>query len=259
MRLDISMGYYGGLQRALLVYGWYEPQFTRVITQELKEGMTVVDIGANVGYYVLLEAEIVGDTGKVYAIEPVPEIVERLKENVSLNSLTNVEIYQLAIGNRNSKTKCYLSKSPNLSNLLGTTEKSGPKSRYIGTIEVAETTLDDFLKDKRAPDLVRMDIEGYEYFAIEGGEKLLSEKRNMKIFMELHPRDMEKAGLKLEVMLDRLYHVGFKPKYLTKKGDSWLNPLSDSIDINSSRFEGSLADLLRKIEHADGLFMEKVI
>ena len=69
MYLDISDP---GISKELLFKGIHEDMATRVLKQEIKKGMTTVDIGANLGYYALLEASIVGDEGKVIAFEPVP-------------------------------------------------------------------------------------------------------------------------------------------------------------------------------------------
>ena len=74
-----------GLSIDLLVDGIREPYITEVTKRELKQGQTVVDIGANIGYYALLEARQVGPTGRVYAIEPVPENFATLNKNVRLN------------------------------------------------------------------------------------------------------------------------------------------------------------------------------
>ncbi|MFC1928297.1 FkbM family methyltransferase [Chloroflexota bacterium] len=248
------------MQRTLFVWGWYEPQCTKVVMEWLKEGMTVVDIGANVGYYALLEAKIVGDKGMVYAIEPAPNNLEGLGKNVTINSLSNVEIYPLAVGDKSGKGELYLSVSSNLHNMLGTIDKSGPRSSYTGVVEVETTTLDDFLKDKRQPDLVRMDVEGYEYFIIKGMQRTLNQNRNIRLYIEIHPSDMKTVGLEIETMLGTLFRAGFKPKYLVKRTKQylWQNPNSDSINIDSFRFEGSLEDLVRNIDNADGLFMEKV-
>lgn len=261
MRLDTSKGYYCGVQRTLFIFGWYEPQCTKVTMEELEKGMTVVDIGANAGYYALLEARIVGDTGKVYAIEPAPGNIEALKKNVSMNSLSNVEIYPLAVGNKNGKGKLHLSISPNLHNMLGVIDKSGPRSSYQDVIEVETVTLDEFLEGKNPPDFIRMDVEGFEYFIIEGMQKTLNQNRNIKLYIEMHPSDMKQAGLKIETMLGKLFDAGLKPKYLVKRTEQypWQNPNSDSINIDSFRFEGSLEDLVRNIDNADGLFMEKVV
>lgn len=248
-------------ERGLHTWGWHEPLFTRAIMEELKKGMTVIDIGANIGYYALLEAKSIGNEGKVYAIEPEPVNFESLKGNIALNKYSNIETYLLAIGNSNGKKTLYQSASPNLHNLLGTPEGSGSKSPYIGTIDVQTMTLDEFLKDKKPPDFIRMDVEGYEYYVVEGMKNTLNTNRNMKIFIELHSATMKMAGLKLEVMMTTLSNAGFRPKYFIRRTlqHPWQNPNSGSIDVKSFCFKEPLEELYNSNGNADGLLLEKVV
>jgi FkbM family methyltransferase len=258
MRLDNSRG---RGERGLHTWGWHEPLFTRVMTEELKKGMTVVDIGANIGYYALLVARIVGNGGMVYAIEPDPNNFERLKGNIALNKYVNIESFPIAIGNVNSIKTLYQSESPNLHNLLGLPDGANSKSGYQSTINVRTSTLDEFLRDKKQPDLIRMDVEGYEYYIIEGMKNTLNAKRNMKIFMELHSQEMKQAGLKPEVMFTTLLEAGFKPKYFIRRTlqHPWQNPTTNSIDIKSFLYEGTIEKLTENDGNADGLLMEKIV
>ena len=77
-----------GIHKDLFLYGCREPECTKIVQKELCEGMKVVDIGANIGYYALMEAQIVGDSGKIYAIEPEPRNFRMLERNIEMNSYT---------------------------------------------------------------------------------------------------------------------------------------------------------------------------
>jgi len=72
MFLNLLEDNLSSVHKQLFTYGIHEPLSTRIIKEELNDGMHVVDIGANIGYYALLEARIVGDKGWVYAVEPSP-------------------------------------------------------------------------------------------------------------------------------------------------------------------------------------------
>lgn len=109
-----------GLSRDLIVDGVREAYALETVKRELKEGQVVVDIGANIGYYALLEARIVGTSGKVYAIEPVPGNVEILKKNIELNGYSNVEVHQLAIGGEKGLARLYVRNRRNLSSMRET-------------------------------------------------------------------------------------------------------------------------------------------
>ena len=196
-----------GICRQLFLYGKREPICTDYLMNSgvLKEGDVVLDIGANIGYYVLIESKLVGDLGKVYAIEPVSSNIKALKRNIKLNNRENVEIFRLAVSDKDGKSRVYVSDSCNLSAM----ERSLVAGNIIGVEEVDVVTVDSFLKDKNIPDFIRMDVEGYEYNIVRGMTKTLQE--NTKILMELHPLKLSKE--QLEEMFEILKANNFKVKF----------------------------------------------
>ncbi|RLB34113.1 MAG: hypothetical protein DRH12_17715 [Deltaproteobacteria bacterium] len=203
-----------GLSRDLLKTGIREALAVKLVHQEVKPGDIVADIGANIGYYALLEARLVGDKGKVYAIEPVPENVELLRRNVKLNKYQNVEVFQLAIGNKNRTNFIYLSSKRNWSSMIRT-KQAAPTIK--GKIPVQEVTFGDFcLKNRLYPNFIRMDVEGYEVEVIEGMKDLLKDKRGLKILMEIHPY----RGKEIKLMLKTLREHGFECKAVINEPDS---------------------------------------
>lgn len=204
MILDLSDK---GICKDLFLYKSREPESTKIFIKEVSEGMKVVDIGANIGYYALMESRIVGDQGKVYAIEPEPRNYQLLKNNVELNNYSNrVELFNIAIGNRTGKELFEISDKYNTHRIA----KSRSSDKHI---EVPITTLDEFLKDKSA-DFVRMDVEGYEYFIVLGMEKTLEKKHPLKLFIEMHPRLIKYYGGDVEVMLKMLSDANFRVNYV---------------------------------------------
>jgi len=187
----------GGLNTDLYIHGIRERKATKKMQEVITKGCVAVDIGANVGYYVLMEAQ---KAKKVYAIEPIKENIDMIKKNLSLNPYDNVEVYTMAIGDKDGSERIYLS---NHSNLHSMTNKGG---KYR-TIEVQ--TLDTFLKDRLVPDIVRMDVEGYEYEILHGmSDTLQRMKKGSWIFLEVHGwhrerskevvRMIEEAGFELD-------------------------------------------------------------
>jgi predicted methyltransferase len=87
----------GAIHRDLFLYRKREPICTDYLLHSgiINKGDTVLDLGANIGYYVLVEAQLVGKSGKIFAVEPVHSNFTLLNENVKLNNLTNVESYRL--------------------------------------------------------------------------------------------------------------------------------------------------------------------
>ncbi len=104
--LEVQMGLLAGSKLRLYprsesgyYLGEHEPDLQQVLPRYLKPGMTVFDIGANIGFFAIAAANLVGPTGRVVAFEPNPAVVARLKENVELNGLADrVKIEQSAVG-----------------------------------------------------------------------------------------------------------------------------------------------------------------
>src|SRR5512138_2867115 len=82
-----------GDSMGLAIQGTYEPEETEAVLRSVKSGMVVVDIGANIGYYTLLFARLVGPQGRVIAFEPDPATFALLKKNVDSNQHRNVELH----------------------------------------------------------------------------------------------------------------------------------------------------------------------
>ena len=102
-----------GLSRVLAKKGIWEKATTEMVKNTIKPGMTVIDIGANLGYYALLESEASWPSGKVYAIEPVEQNYETLLKNIELNKAHNIMPFKLAIGSANVAWEMLLSCNSN--------------------------------------------------------------------------------------------------------------------------------------------------
>ena len=202
-----------GVSRDLFMYGKRELIPTNYLLNGhiLKEGDVVLDIGANIGYYVLIESKLVGEQGKVYAIEPVSSNLAQLQQNLKLNNCKNVEVFKLAVGDKNGKAKIYIPEKRNLSTL----DKNALEGNLKSVEEIEVITVDSFLDKKPKPNFIRMDVEGYEFYIIKGMNKTL--KLNIKLFIEIHPHKMTEEQLceMLEILEKNGFYVelatwGFK-------------------------------------------------
>jgi FkbM family methyltransferase len=170
--------------------------------------MCVVDIGANIGCYALLEARLVGNQGKVLAIEPVPTNNALLKRNIIENGFQNVQVCEFAIGHQNDTSIMYLSNSSNLCSLVSNQESNGLH------VTVNVKTLDSVLINQDRVDYIQMDMEGYETKAIYGMINVLK-KYHPSIFIELHPRNS--GGNNIINLVRQLKELGYIPKYVVNK------------------------------------------
>jgi FkbM family methyltransferase len=172
-----------GIARCLIVYnGVWEALQTDTFLSILKEGMVVLDIGANVGYYTLLAARAVGPQGKVFAFEPEPKNYGLLCSNVKENGYDNVITVPSALSDHNGTGRLYL--SPNNSGIHNLS-KRWEETTFIN---VNTVTLDEYFRDyERRIDVIKLDAEGAEELIFKGMSQLLKNNPNLILFTELNP------------------------------------------------------------------------
>lgn len=199
MYLDINDP---GICRDLILRGIREDWGTEALRGLLHPGQTIVDIGANIGYYALLEAAMVGPAGKVYAIEPVPDNHALLRRNVELNGYRNIETYQFAVGDKSGLAQMHVS---NLRNWHSMTDVHATGK----VIDVEVRTLDAFLDGKLHPAIVRMDVEGYEHEILQGMVNTLTRDSGLTLYIEIHPHIMghAKTAAMLRFLADHGYDI----------------------------------------------------
>ena len=243
-----------GLSRDLLLRDIREPLQTNLVKQLVKPGMTVVDIGANLGYYVLIEASIVGETGKVYAIEPVPLNYELLKKNVRKNNYESiVETYLCALSDTCSISRLAITKESNFSTMFLTESEMSEwmkKQLEISTekiVDVETVTLDKFLINKGPVDFVRMDVEGYEGRIIKGMSDTVKNSRNyLQLFMEIHPGIFGDSQAMVAEIIKDLTALGLKVKFIVNTEGTEL------VDFSTDNLSKILCS-----EWAPCIFLEK--
>jgi FkbM family methyltransferase len=190
------------------VYGTWEPEVLHVVTSTIKPGMTVIDIGAHIGYYSLLFAKCVGSTGRVFSFEPLPGNFALLQKNIQLNNLRQVTTINQAIfsGNREI-TLTVPEDQPN----------PGSGSAYIhgGAQEfrVEAISVDAFCeKSGIRPDILKMDVEGAEYEVLMGARETISQNRP-KLLIELHHFD---GNLAAHPVPDLLARWGYEIQWIER-------------------------------------------
>lgn len=178
--------------------GTYEIDSQRAIVDKVKPGMVAYDIGANAGFYTLFFSRLVGDAGRVYAIEPLPANIRMLAKHISLNGLVNVTILPLAADSKQG--------------MVPFDAANGNSMARIGVGETRLTvpawSLDDLVSmGIPPPDFVKIDAEGAEAQILAGGSKLLA-GRKCQWIISLHSEElanecagiMERNGYQLKVI-----------------------------------------------------------
>ncbi|MEE2821870.1 MAG: FkbM family methyltransferase [Acidobacteriota bacterium] len=207
-----------GISKTLAIVGTRELEHVYILQRELRKGMTVWDIGANIGYYALMEAQYIGSAGKVYAVEPSPSNYDLLKQNVTLNDCTDlIETFPLAISNRTGESKLYLSEMSNINTFHPLSFRFGTTSRNLSGNSVMVSTSDvlTFIENKRPIDLIRMDIEGHEVNVFESIVKAVEEKDFAAgILFETHFPKYDDAQHNMRIQLEHLFRLGYCAKWM---------------------------------------------
>ena len=190
-----------------MVVDRYEQATTDLFRQLLQPGMAVVDIGAHVGYFSLLAANLVGSGGRVYAFEPEPSNHLLLLRNIELNGYTNILALRKAVSSTSGPTDLFLSALDSGSHSIHAAGARG----VTGTARVEATTLDAFLAAEGWPqvDLVKIDVEGAEGAVLEGMGHLLDRCRDLKLVVEFCPLLLQLMGVSPSALLDKLASLGF--------------------------------------------------
>lgn len=144
------------------VAGTSEPLEQSLLLKYLSPGAVFYDIGANAGFYGVIAARAVGPTGCVYAFEPMPELAERVRENASLNSMTNLTVVEVAVSNEDGVVNFGAQGSLSMLNSIGAARTAN------GQVPVRTLRVDTFSAGHRPPSLVLIDIEGDEIPALQG-------------------------------------------------------------------------------------------
>jgi FkbM family methyltransferase len=208
--------YHGSATLQEMAFGTYELDTVDVFRKIVKPGMSVVDIGAHVGYYTLLAARLVGPDGRVYAFEPNPEVYEILVRNIEVNGYHGiVRTIPKAVSNRRRIVKLYIA-----------WEDSGEASLYLSKsagkryVEVETLVLDEFLAAEGWPKvgLVKVDVEGAELEVLEGMRETARRSEDLKLIVEFNPGNQMRARGSCTKLFEILGELGFKRFHAIRHG-----------------------------------------
>ena len=176
----------------------YEKTFSTIMLRSIKEGDTVWDIGANIGYYTLKFAHLVGDTGQVIAFEPVENSYFRLVNACKNEGLQNVVLKQFALGHCEDSFTIFVTNDND-----GTTNSLVMNNSEMSTQERKKEELvivkqGDLLitEGLPAPTVIKIDVEAYEEEVLFGLRNYLHTGKLRSIFCEVHFEQLARRGCK---------------------------------------------------------------
>ncbi len=197
-----------GIAPYLLMGKPFAPDEIALLEKILKPKMVFVDIGANIGYFSLIAAKLVGSGGKVFAFEPDSENFKLLEKNIKANNYKNITAVQKAISDKTGKARLYLDSE----NLCGHSLTARKGNKFV---EVETVVLDDFLRDEKI-DVIKIDVEGFEPAVLEGMKNIIKNNKDIMIITEFYPNAIKRAGYSPEKYKNDLIDLGFK---LTEFGE----------------------------------------
>ena len=192
----------------------HEPNLTKLLLTRFANSAqrNFIDVGANIGYFSCLMSKLAGPAGKVLAIEPEPQNLKLLDQNLKINNLTNVVVHPCAVGASEGSAMLGLYKSSNRGR--HSIVDADAKSQIKVPVRTLDHLAKDFGQNINSWSLVKIDVEGYEGFVIEGAKETLP--RIETLVMEFSPGLLNKAGTDpasilrtLSAHFSRIYRIGF--------------------------------------------------
>ena len=189
----------------LSINGIYEEFETSIVKKEVNSGDVVIDVGANIGYYTLIFAKLVGEKGKIFAFEPDPTNFQLLKKNVEINGFHNVILEQKALSDNSGKMMLSLNNENTAGHHLDFKNQNTTNSTEVDVL-----SLDEYFLNKNIDiNFIKMDVEGAESNVIKGMTNILKNSKDLKMIVEYNPNAINQLGLNPENYLNLLSINGF--------------------------------------------------
>ena len=194
-----------------MLWDIYEKETTGLFKKIIIPGMTIIDIGAHIGYFTRIFSKHTGAKGKVYAFEADPENFMLLIKNTK--HLKNIELSNVAISDRAGKIDFYHSDKSGCNSII-------PAEFRPKKITVASAELDSFIKENgiKKVDLIKMDIEGGEPAALKGMRRLLAALNDIILVVEFNPDCLKQAQVHPIDFLKSIEDYGFNLFAITPTG-----------------------------------------
>ena len=197
------------LSRVLLDSGNYEVKETKLVKKIIKKNMSIIDAGANFGWYSLMFANLIGKNSKsrIYSFEPIPEVFKELNLNIKLNHFKNIKTFNCALGSKNSNVKLGVP----YFNFIGSSGATSEFLNFSKKINCRIHTIDTIVKLNKIKniDFLKADIEGGELNLLKGAEKTL-QLHKPKIFIEIVDIHCSRFGHTQRDVIKFLINLNYK-------------------------------------------------
>lgn len=208
-RLNLSPHFF--LDRQIISFGEYDPILHRLIQKYVLPGMICMDIGANIGEMTLHMAKRVGETGKVFAFEPVTFVRDRLIENIKMNNAEEIiHVSGFALSNMDGNAEiAYADPMTENQGMGSLVNKENEVVAYTENVKTIK--LDTFVDDNNINriDIIKLDIQGAEPMALEGARNVLN-RFSPIMFIEISPSDLACIGKTARDLVLQIESLGYR-------------------------------------------------
>jgi len=202
----------------------FEEKYTETLTNLITRQDVVLDCGGYVGFHTTCFAS----TGaKVYVAEPDPFFAKQIQSNTQLNHLDNITIIQEAVLDTKGQVKFQVKERHGWSSRIkGMVGKNDTKRDYHNEINVSTTSLDLLIGDNKIeiPTVIKMDVEGAEFYALSGAKDLLSSDHKPRVIaIEIHPTMLDSIGHSQQDVERVIEDAGYTRVFCEDRRDEVLN------------------------------------
>ena len=214
----------GEVAEFLSVQRFFERTELALVSAYLKPGMTVIDVGANIGLYSILSEKRMVGTGTIWAFEPSLESFHRLEKNLQVNACGRVRPFRVALA-AHASTSMKLKSDAGFGDAYRYLSPDGSAGEDDGGHEwVPVTTLDLFSRDHHigGTAFLKIDVEGGEYLALQGAQEFLRANPEVCIIFESDPEWCRRAGCRQQDAFELLRRLGFGLYAWQNRTRKWL-------------------------------------
>ena len=206
------------IQATIIHFGAWEPAISHHLASVIRPGDTVVDVGANIGYYSLLFAKAVGPGGRVVAVEALPKLGRIVEEHAALNEIDNIRVANVAASSHAGQVEIYEAPSTNIGMTTTRSDRGFPAAGTVPALPLADILTDEELSEVS---LIKIDIEGAEVPVVR---QLLDDWQRFPNLRSLVVEASTADNPEWRQLFDRLKTMGFSAFDLHNDYD-WLSML----------------------------------
>ncbi|MEI7488438.1 MAG: FkbM family methyltransferase [Chryseobacterium sp.] len=206
------------IQQQIYFLGGYERDEIDYLYKTLKEGDTFIDIGGNIGLFSLNASKIIKDKGKIYSFEAFQPNYDQFKNHIRINDFKNITLEHLAISDQKGFIEILYNETYDNVGMA-----SSYLQEYTSKEKVKSISLDDYVEENGIShiDLIKIDIEGAEYSALKGMEKVLTDICP-KIIIEINNIALKSSNRSEKELIQLLTEKGYtKTKVLSQNENSY--------------------------------------